>query len=48
MNNDTQHIIIQGATDSTLTLNVNGEAQEIRNELGEIQKQSGRFLWKNG
>ena len=31
------HIVIQGVTDSALTLNVNGEAQEIRNELAALR-----------
>ena len=30
------NIVIQGVTDSTLTLNINGEAQEIRNELAAL------------
>ncbi len=37
MTQDSSHIIIQGVTDSTLTLHVNGEAQEIRNELATLR-----------
>lgn len=37
MTHEAQHIIIQSATDSTLTLNINGEAQEIRNELATLR-----------
>lgn len=37
MSHEAQHIVIQSATDSTLTLNINGEAQEIRNELATLR-----------
>ncbi|HMO40059.1 MAG TPA: hypothetical protein PKC76_15830 [Saprospiraceae bacterium] len=33
----THNIVIQGVTESTLTLNVNGEVQEIRNELSALR-----------
>lgn len=33
-----QNIIIQGVTDSVITLNVNGESREIRNELAELKR----------
>jgi hypothetical protein len=33
-----QNIVIQGVTDSTLTLSINGEAQEIRNELTALRE----------
>lgn len=37
MTNETPSIIIQGATESALTLSINGEAQEIRNELAALR-----------
>ena len=32
-----QNIVIQGVTDSTITLNVNGETQEINNKLDSLK-----------
>ncbi|MDX1905980.1 MAG: hypothetical protein SF053_03035 [Bacteroidia bacterium] len=34
---ETQHIIIQGVADDTLTVLVNGQVQEIRNQLAELK-----------
>lgn len=33
-----QNIVLQGVTDSTITVEVNGEATEIRNELAELRR----------
>lgn len=33
-----QNIVIQAVTDSTLTINVNGELKEVKNDLAEIKK----------
>lgn len=38
MANETQSIFIQSVTEGTLTLTVNGEAQEIRNELAALRE----------
>ena len=37
MQNETNNIIIQGVTDSTLTLNVNGTVREIHNQLADLK-----------
>ncbi|NTW19218.1 MAG: hypothetical protein HGA42_06220, partial [Nostocales cyanobacterium W4_Combined_metabat2_030] len=42
MGNDTdilgnQNIVIQGTTESTITINVNGEVQQIHNELATLK-----------
>lgn len=33
-----QNIVIQSVTDSTLTININGELMEVKNDLAEIKK----------
>ncbi len=43
-NTSIQNIVIQNVTDSTITLNVNGEKQEIGNNLSELKA----FLEKHG
>jgi tetratricopeptide (TPR) repeat protein/type II secretory pathway predicted ATPase ExeA len=35
--NGNNNIVIQGATDSTITINVNGELHEIRNDIAELR-----------